>query len=94
MTDLRKSARGQECQIRIPGVCNFNPETTVLCHWPDGGMATKSPDVIGAYGCSACHDAVDRRTHKDLERDFVRLCFAEGIMRTLALWVRGGVLKW
>ncbi len=34
MADLRKAARGRECQVRIPGVCNGNPETTVLAHIP------------------------------------------------------------
>ncbi|EFC7717585.1 MULTISPECIES: nuclease domain-containing protein, partial [Enterobacteriaceae] len=24
MADLRKAARGRECQVRIPGVCNGN----------------------------------------------------------------------
>ncbi|EEY7289306.1 DUF1364 domain-containing protein, partial [Escherichia coli] len=27
MADLRKAARSRECQVRIPGVCNGNPET-------------------------------------------------------------------
>ena len=31
-TKLTKAARGRECQVRIPGVCNGNPETTVLAH--------------------------------------------------------------
>ncbi|EOO4081228.1 nuclease domain-containing protein, partial [Escherichia coli] len=26
MADLRKAARSRECQVRIPGVCNGNPE--------------------------------------------------------------------
>ncbi len=30
MANLRKEARGRECQVRIYGVCNGNPETTVL----------------------------------------------------------------
>ncbi|MFW2257492.1 nuclease domain-containing protein, partial [Klebsiella pneumoniae] len=25
MANLRKAARGRECQVRIPGVCNGNP---------------------------------------------------------------------
>ena len=28
MADLRKAARGRECQVRIPGVCKGNPETS------------------------------------------------------------------
>lgn len=30
MTDLRKAAKGKPCTIRVPGVCNFDPATTVL----------------------------------------------------------------
>lgn len=60
---MRRSARGEECTFQIPGVCNGNPETTVLCHLPDEshGMAMKSDDLSAAYGCSSCHDAIDRR---------------------------------
>lgn len=65
MTPIRKSARGQECTLRIPGVCNFNTETTVLCHSPylssGRGMGLKAPDEDACYGCSACHDMLDRR---------------------------------
>lgn len=50
--------------MRLPGVCNFNPETTVLAHVPCGqkGMGMKGPDQISAYTCSACHDALDGRS--------------------------------
>ncbi len=62
---LRDSANGERCTFRIPGVCNENPETTVLCHLPDesgtGVMAGKSDDWIAAFGCSACHDYIDGR---------------------------------
>lgn len=61
---LRDSARGEECTFQIPGRCNHNPETTVLCHLPDesNGMGMKADDVSSAFGCSACHDVIDRRT--------------------------------
>ncbi len=63
MSKISESARMQDCLIRIPGVCNRNPETTVLCHEPAGsGLALKYPDTEAAYGCSACHDEIDGRT--------------------------------
>lgn len=49
--NLRKQARGRGCQVRIPHVCNFNSETTVLAHYRlagISGMGMKSPDAIGA----------------------------------------------
>ena len=60
---MRDSAMGEECTFRIPGVCNGNPDTTVLCHLPDEshGMGRKSDDISAAYGCSSCHDVLDGR---------------------------------
>lgn len=82
---LRREARGQDCMVRLPGVCNHNPETTVLAHYRLAGISgigMKSPDTIAAWSCSSCHDAIDRRAHLDLERDYVRLAHAEGVFRT------------
>lgn len=65
MTAIRRSARGEDCTMRIPGVCNHDPATTVLCHSNDladgKGMGLKAPDTEAAYGCSACHDVLDGR---------------------------------
>ena len=63
MSRVRQSARNEDCTLRLPTICNFNPETTVYCHTnrlQDGkGMGIKSNK--GAYGCSACHDVMDGR---------------------------------
>jgi hypothetical protein len=86
LTKLRKEARGKECQIRLEGICNFNPETTVLCHYRMlgvSGMGMKSPDWLGAWGCSDCHRAVDGQMATSLTRDELRLAHAEGVFRTL-----------
>lgn len=94
--NLRDAARGRECQVRLPGVCNFNAETTVLAHARLAGITgagQKAPDVIGAHACSACHDEIDRRT-RVLEADFVRLAFYEGILRTLNALVRENLVRW
>lgn len=93
--NLRKAAKGRECQVRLEGVCNGDPATVVLAHYRlagVSGMGMKSPDLIGAWACSACHDAIDRRAHTDLERDYVRLAHAEGVFRTQAILLREGVL--
>ena len=29
MSKITQSARGERCQIRFPGICNHDPETTV-----------------------------------------------------------------
>lgn len=93
--NLRKQAQGRGCMVRIPGVCNHNSETVVLAHVRIAGvsgMGLKSPDILGAWACSACHDAVDRRNHTDLERDYVRLMHLEGMARTIDQLEKEGLL--
>ena len=83
MTNLRKLARGQECQIRGPG-CSFDNEQTVLCHLTIpgiSGMGMKAPDICGAWGCGPCHDLIDGRTPPG-DTDLTQLKL-EGLLRTL-----------
>ena len=94
--NLRDLARDQPCMVRLEGVCNGNPETTVLAHYRLAGtcgVGMKPPDECGAWACSACHDAIDRRTHKDLEYDYVRLSHLEGMVRTIYALKQMGKLK-
>lgn len=91
---IRRSAQGQDCTIRIPGVCNGNPETTVLCHLPGGGIGAKRSDIHGAYGCSACHDAVDgRRTVAGLWGEEIAQYHLEAVIRTQEILLRDGLIK-
>ncbi|MEL5564478.1 DUF1364 domain-containing protein [Serratia ureilytica] len=94
MANLRKEARGRDCQIRIPGICNFNPETTVLAHYRLAGTcgtAIKPDDTQAAWACSACHDEVDRRTRL-IDANDARLMHAEGVMRTQEILRKEGKL--
>ena len=64
-TNLRNLAQGRMCQLRIPGICNRDPSTTVLAHlriFGAAGMGQKPPDLVGVHACSSCHDALDGRT--------------------------------
>lgn len=84
--NLRRLAKGRECQVRLPGVCNGNPETTVLAHYRLAGISgigMKSPDLIGAWACSDCHYTVD-----NVKGDDVRLAHAEGVFRTQAILLK------
>jgi len=92
MSKIRKSARGEECQVRIPNVCNHNPETTVLAHLNGGGWSMKSHDIHGAYCCSACHDAVDGRSVTQWDQDTLKLWHFEGIIRTQKLLLEKGLI--
>lgn len=94
MTNFKKEACGRDCQIRIPGVCNFNSETTVLAHYRLAGTCgtgIKPDDIQGAWACSACHDEIDRRT-RHINTETARLYHAEGVMRTLNILISEGKL--
>lgn len=84
---LRDSARGRDCMIRIPGVCNFNPETTVLTHVNGGGAGTKHSDLLAAFGCSSCHDAIDGRIRTQYTRAELELMHLQGVIRTQQAWL-------
>jgi hypothetical protein len=90
---LRESARGEECQIRIPGACNHDNSTVVLCHLGGAGVGMKHDDDEAAYGCSACHDIVDGRdTAHGWTQVAVELMHREGVTRTRYIMKEKGLL--
>jgi hypothetical protein len=87
MSKITESARGEQCLIRIPGVCNRDDSTTVFCHDPVGsGLSIKWPDTEGTYGCSDCHDLIDGRVpppaKKLYSRQDILVMYYEGARRT------------
>ena len=90
--NLRVLAHGRDCQGRLEGICNRNPQTTVLAHFRlmgVSGLGIKSPDLIGAWLCSSCHDWVD--SHKDPQ---TQLDFAKAVFRTQAKLIEENEVKW
>ena len=59
--------------MKIPGVCNFDPATTVLAHVGRHGTAKRNQKYEEAgdvtYACSSCHDAIDFRDNTFLSYD-------------------------
>lgn len=99
MSAITESARGEECQIRLWGVCNHDPATVVWCHANGSaagkGIGMKSPDLLGAYGCFACHEVYDRRRPlpPGLTRAEVELAFHQGHQRSLILLAEKGLIQ-
>lgn len=62
-TSIRESARGEDCLVRIPGVCRGHPDYTIWSHAPLGsagkGKSIKALDLCGAYCCTACDAVID-----------------------------------
>lgn len=82
---LLNKARGQQCTIQLAGICNHDTATTVAAHinLPHmGAMGAKTHDLHVAWVCSACHDAIDRRTHTDLDREYLNAQKYEAVLRT------------
>lgn len=83
MSKITQSAKGEQCQVRIPGYCNHNPETTVAAHLGGAGMGLKHPDSEIAYTCSGCHDVIDGRVPAvGYLRQDIYLMHLEGCVRT------------
>ena len=89
---ITDSARGQNCTLRIPGVCNFNPETTVFAHDNGAGIALKAHDIHGCYACSDCHNWYDSHfsawkvAHRDAE-------FFRAMKETQSKLIQKGLIK-
>lgn len=92
---FRESAKGQDCRIRVPFVCNGDPATVVLCHKSGGGMALKENDIFGAFGCAACHAWIDGGWANDpnCESRFeMKAYFYDGMVETQRYWQSIGLL--
>ena len=90
LTKIRKSARLQECQVRIPQVCNFDETTTILAHKNGAGIALKANDIHASYCCSDCHNEIDSllgNRKSDFSDDEILIMFYEGIFRTQLLLI-------
>lgn len=99
MSKITLSARGEDCQVRLEGVCNFNPETVVWAHANSlaSGKAKgkKSEDALGTYACSACHDVIDGRVPRPtfMTWETVQIAFHEGHQRSFLKLLQKGLVK-
>ena len=82
MSRVTESARGEDCTVRIDGVCKYDPEYTIWSHarWirAGRGKGIKAVDLAGAYACTACDAVYDGQakppagmTREDVDRDWM-----------------------
>lgn len=97
MSKIRKSARGKICQVRIPGVCNFTPETVIAAHIRIAGtcgVGVKPSDLLTIRACSNCHDVIDGRVgKKGLDKREMNTYILEALCRTLVEYEKEGLVK-
>lgn len=91
---LRNAARGQHCALQFPGICNHDPETTVLAHLHDGrqGRGIKADDTSAVHACSACHAALDEH-RTGLSDEVLSKALLRALQATIRRLVLDGVLS-
>lgn len=97
MSKITASARGEECQVRIVGVCTHDPEKTIWSHCRHGaagkGKSIKALDLAGAYACTACDAAYDQmQGAQGMTREQLDLDWFMGHMRSLVILARKGLI--
>lgn len=89
MSKIRQSANGQECQVRISGVCTGDPATVIWSHarWGSAGRgkAIKALDLAGAYACTSCDAAYDGQLKTSYSRDQIDADWCQGHFRSLVI---------
>lgn len=97
MSKIRKSAKGKDCDVRLPGVCNFDSETVVAAHIRIAGLAgvgMKPSDLATVRACSSCHAVIDGHAKAPhLTREQIQLYTLEGHLRTLVAYEREGIVS-
>ncbi len=88
MSKITQSARGEDCQVRITGVCTYDPATTIWSHCRHGaagkGKSIKALDLAGAYACTACDAAYDQMQGTgDMTREEIDADWNMGHFRSL-----------
>ncbi|CAM2295379.1 DUF1364 domain-containing protein [Ralstonia mannitolilytica] len=99
MSKIRESARGEDCLVRIPGACTFDPAYTIWSHYRGlaggKGMGHKSDDLCGAYACTACDAVYDgqRPLPPGVTREEVEMDWLLGHIRSLVVLKKKGLVK-
>lgn len=96
--DIRQSAKGEECYVRLTGVCCGGTEHTIWSHAPLGsagkGGQIKALDLCGAFCCTACDAVVDGQAPMPagMTRASVLLDWFHGHMRSLVRLAQRGLI--
>lgn len=96
--DIRDAANGEECCVRLTGVCHGGTAHTIWSHAPLGaagkGERLKAIDLCGAFCCTACDAVVDGQAPMPagMTRASVLLDWMYGHMRSLVRLAQRGLI--
>lgn len=95
-TPITRSAYLEDCTLRIPQYCNYDPTTTIFAHFPDGTGGSNRIDGElgnGGYACSDCHDVIDRRVKHRVPQEDLEFYMRRSVKRTLKRLEQNGFIK-
>lgn len=98
MSNITKSAQGENCTMNLMGVCSFNPDTVVWAHSNKGvhgkGLGLKAKDENGAYACYQCHMTYDRqfKRPKNLSLEDVEEAFTIAMLKSQQILKEKGLI--
>ena len=96
MTNLRKEARGRECQVQdimAYAMATLKLQFWRITEWLEFAEREQSQMICWLHwACSDCHNEIDRRT-RILDNNDARLYHLEGVIRTLAILLKEGKIK-
>lgn len=99
MSKIRESARGEDCTVRLPGVCTFDPAMTIWSHarWNSAGKgkSIKAVDLAGAYACTSCDQVYDgqMKPPPGMTREQIDMDWMHGHLRSLVRLVQKGLIR-
>lgn len=93
-TKITKSAKGEDCSVRLPTVCSFDNDKTILAHLGTSFSApNRANDFFAAYCCADCHDVIDNRVKSKFTSEEILIATSDAMMETqLKLIAKGLVI--
>ena len=91
---ITKSAKGQDCTVRVFGICNFDNTTTVFAHLNGfgKGKGQKNHSIHGCYACSECHRWLDGGYVHGYTRDTRDLEHLRAVVKTQKILLDNGLI--
>lgn len=82
-TKITKSAKGEDCSVRLPTICSFDNDKTILAHLGTSFSApNRANDFHACYCCSDCHDIIDGRRKSDFTDHDILIATSDAMIET------------